>query len=226
MNKLNIKRLTGQVSRWSTRPLMTAECGRSMVEMLGVLAIIGVLSAGALKGYSDAMFKHKMNETIDEANRIFQRFEEIKEKDWGATDEDLFWIDNAQRAVAFGLVEKCINATRVPQAMEGYQLPLGYVSFDLAQEKNNSVDCGNGTWGNIHFAFTDAKTCNAFLSVHWENALPVDWWTSGHSSISIYRQDIHYDGTNPLTMNQITDACNACGEQGYCLITFTYRAYC
>ena len=34
--------------------------GRSMVEMLGVLAIIGVLSAGALKGYSAAMFKYKM----------------------------------------------------------------------------------------------------------------------------------------------------------------------
>ena len=30
---------------------MTDGTGRSMVEMLGVLAIIGVLSAGALKGY-------------------------------------------------------------------------------------------------------------------------------------------------------------------------------
>ena len=36
------------------------EKGRSMVEMLGVLAIIGVLSVGAVSGYSKAMFKHKM----------------------------------------------------------------------------------------------------------------------------------------------------------------------
>lgn len=32
-----------------------------MVEMLGVLAIIGVLSVGAIAGYSKAMFKHKLN---------------------------------------------------------------------------------------------------------------------------------------------------------------------
>jgi uncharacterized protein YsxB (DUF464 family) len=35
--------------------------GRSMVEMLGVLAIIGVLSVGAIAGYSKAMMKHKLN---------------------------------------------------------------------------------------------------------------------------------------------------------------------
>ena len=38
-----------------------ALCGRSMVEMLGVLAIIGVLSVSAIAGYSKAMMKHKLN---------------------------------------------------------------------------------------------------------------------------------------------------------------------
>ena len=37
------------------------ENGRSMVEMLGVLAIIGVLSVGAMSGYSKAIFKYKLN---------------------------------------------------------------------------------------------------------------------------------------------------------------------
>ncbi len=46
------------------------EKGRSMVEMLGVLAIIGVLSAGGLAGYSKAMFKHKLNNTIDQITMI------------------------------------------------------------------------------------------------------------------------------------------------------------
>lgn len=36
-------------------------CGRSMIEMLGVLAIIGMLSVGAMSGYSKAMFKYKLN---------------------------------------------------------------------------------------------------------------------------------------------------------------------
>lgn len=38
-----------------------SQSGRSMVEMLGVLAIIGVLSAGGLAGYSKAMKQHKLN---------------------------------------------------------------------------------------------------------------------------------------------------------------------
>ena len=38
--------------------------GRSMIEMLGVLAIIGVLSIGALAGYRTVMNKHRANETI------------------------------------------------------------------------------------------------------------------------------------------------------------------
>lgn len=38
------------------------ESGRSMIEMLGVLAIIGVLSVGGLLGYTQAMRKHKVNE--------------------------------------------------------------------------------------------------------------------------------------------------------------------
>ena len=40
--------------------------GRSMIEMLGVLAIIGVLSVGGIAGYSKAMMKVKTNKTIDQ----------------------------------------------------------------------------------------------------------------------------------------------------------------
>ncbi|MBO7333238.1 MAG: type II secretion system protein, partial [Alphaproteobacteria bacterium] len=35
------------------------EKGRSMIEMLGVLAIIGVLSVGGLSGYTMAMNRHR-----------------------------------------------------------------------------------------------------------------------------------------------------------------------
>jgi Tfp pilus assembly protein PilE len=37
------------------------EYGRSMIEMLGVLAIVGVLSVGGIAGYSKAMTNYKMN---------------------------------------------------------------------------------------------------------------------------------------------------------------------
>lgn len=41
------------------------ELGRSMVEMLGVLAIIGVLSVGGIAGYRYAMDKHVANEILN-----------------------------------------------------------------------------------------------------------------------------------------------------------------
>ncbi|MBO6281962.1 MAG: hypothetical protein J6N49_05485 [Alphaproteobacteria bacterium] len=47
-----------------------AQSGRSMIEMLGVLAIIGVLSVGGIAGYSKAMTKFKINKTIDQVSQI------------------------------------------------------------------------------------------------------------------------------------------------------------
>ena len=44
------------------------ESGRSMVEMLGTLAIIGVLSIGGIAGYSYGMDKYRANETINDVN--------------------------------------------------------------------------------------------------------------------------------------------------------------
>ena len=44
--------------------------GRSMVEMLGVLAIIGVLSVGAIAGYSKAMTKYKLNKQTEQINTL------------------------------------------------------------------------------------------------------------------------------------------------------------
>ena len=46
------------------------EKGRSMVEMLGVLAIIGVLSVGAMSGYAKAMFKYKLNKQAEQMNMV------------------------------------------------------------------------------------------------------------------------------------------------------------
>ena len=46
------------------------EQGRSMVEMLGVLAIIGVLSVGGISGYSKAMAKFKLTKAQDQISML------------------------------------------------------------------------------------------------------------------------------------------------------------
>ena len=45
---------------------LKTQSGRSMVEMLGTLAIIGVLSIGGIAGYSYGMDKYRANETIND----------------------------------------------------------------------------------------------------------------------------------------------------------------
>ena len=45
-----------------------------MVEMLGVLAIIGVLSVGAISGYSKAMMKYKLNKQTEQISTILNNF--------------------------------------------------------------------------------------------------------------------------------------------------------
>lgn len=46
---------------------LNQESGRSMVEMLGVLAIIGVLSIGGIAGYTMAMNRYRANEVVNAA---------------------------------------------------------------------------------------------------------------------------------------------------------------
>ena len=49
--------------------MMNNENGRSRVEMLGVLAIIGVLSVAGNAGYSLAMRKYRVNEILNAASQ-------------------------------------------------------------------------------------------------------------------------------------------------------------
>ena len=48
------------------------QVGRSMIEMLGVLAIIGVLSVGGIAGYSKAMTKYRINKASDQISQLAQ----------------------------------------------------------------------------------------------------------------------------------------------------------
>ena len=53
------------------------QSGRSMIEMLGVLAIIGVLSVGGLVGYSKAIDRYRINETINQVTHIVQNTRDL-----------------------------------------------------------------------------------------------------------------------------------------------------
>ena len=66
--------------------------GRSMVEMLGVLAIIGVLSVGAIAGYSKAMMKYKLNKQAESFNELINNAIKIK-PELDRAKSGTFWTD-------------------------------------------------------------------------------------------------------------------------------------
>ena len=59
------------------RKFLSEQSGRSMIEMLGVLAIIGVLSVGGIAGYSKAMAKYKQNKIGDQVSMLITNIRTI-----------------------------------------------------------------------------------------------------------------------------------------------------
>ncbi len=79
----------------ASRPSMTGArganmLGRSMIEMLGVLAIIGVLSVGGIAGYSKAMEQFRINKAISEYSMLIfgmlEHLDDFKKTTTGMTE--------------------------------------------------------------------------------------------------------------------------------------------
>ena len=60
-------------------PLYAVSAGRSMIEMLGVLAIIAVLKVGGIAGYSKAMKKYQANKVVGEIIQVLANLKEVSE---------------------------------------------------------------------------------------------------------------------------------------------------
>ena len=66
------KQVQNDVVRGQHTPVRNdGEHGRSMVEMLGVLAVIGVLSVGGIAGYTSAMRQYKANEIVNATSMLY-----------------------------------------------------------------------------------------------------------------------------------------------------------
>ena len=91
------------------------QSGRSMVEMLGVLAIIGVLSVGGISGYSKAMAKFKMSKAMDQMSMLVANIRTTyasmatytglstqTARSYGLASRDMFGVKSTDLVNAFG----------------------------------------------------------------------------------------------------------------------------
>lgn len=144
------------------------QSGRSMVEMLGVLAIIGVLSVGGISGYSKAMAKYKLTKAQDQLSMLLIN---IRTAFSGSSSyEDL----SNSTAIMLNIV---------PADM----LPSGLTATDgkIMNAFSGAVTISEVSKNAQHFTITFAglgrETCTSLASS--------DWGTEGLVSMSINDTD-------------------------------------
>ena len=179
------------------------ENGRSMIEMLGVLAIIGVLSVGGIAGYSKAMEQFKINKTIDQIVQIATNIQILyaNQKNNDTKYEDL----TSSVAVELGAIPDDMetstnryNSTEIKHTFNGY---LGIAGYEV--------------WGSskMHQAFSIVlddlpKTACVKLATY-------DWGSSSSSGLvsvsvnnaGLFSGDYGYVGCQGYEDSYIATAC-------------------
>ena len=196
------------------------QSGRSMIEMLGVLAIIGVLSIGGIAGYSKAMFKYKFNKTMDIVSNAIARLVELENSNLGS-----IFIETAQNLRDYSIIPNCNPATNYT-----CQQPLGKIHI-FFQNPPASRDIG------IYFAQHPYKSCVAFLNSKIYETIPDHWWypteegedggyievLTEEDEIVVYSKTGYVDSKSELTTNDILDACQICKDTEECTIALNFK---
>ena len=207
--------------------------GRSMVEMLGVLAIIGVLSVGAIAGYSKAMFKYRLNKHAESFNILL--------------NEAIKLYPDLQHHYGYTLGYKGLNnflnkAGLIPDSMT-YSKQDDRI-YDVFQN-TYSVDYGVGTrengniyidyyiWSDLHrsrnkLTERDREICRNSILTAKENAANIVWVelrsnlseTQGYNAPRLYG-DMAGSSTNNLrnaSIAKIDELCDSCNSETNCAI--------
>ena len=174
------------------------QSGRSMVEMLGVLAIIGVLSVGGISGYSKAMAKYKLTKAQDQLSMLL-----INIRTAFASSPNYAGLAN-NTAIQLNIVP----ADMLPSG-------LGVANGNIVNAFSGAVTIqavnGNTQHFSITFAGLGTETCTSLASS--------DWGTEGLVSMEVNGTEY---AQNQLPINAITavgecDVANAGNS-----ITWTY----
>ena len=142
-----------------------SQSGRSMVEMLGVLAIIGVLSVGGIAGYSLSMRRHRANQVVDIVSKYY-----------------LVAYSQCQQKLMNGEISN-LRSCDIYTSEEAYKIPnfteagVGALPAGVTGVESVQINSNNTTGEDIifaHITFNDQKLCQAVASVAgsscWKNS--------------------------------------------------------
>ena len=131
------------------------EKGRSMIEMLGVLAIVGVLSVGGIAGYATAMNKLRSQKTSEQLNEIVMNIRNlyINQNDYNGLSHQLLIQTGMAPASTINPVDPNDNLVN---AFGG--------NFILFESKDQD---GNMKAFEIYATGLDKKTCVIMSTLDW-----------------------------------------------------------
>ena len=216
-----------------TRPRMTGgrganSFGRSMIEILGVLAIIGVLSVGGIAGYSKAMMMWKINKMQEEYSYLLHGMLEHLDnlKYLNPTSETVGVVDVLQASGIIPPTWEKFDDFRIWDD-NGNLLAL----FSRNNELGFSVNIGgyrkNDDGKNISEGF-NKQTCltlfkDLFYPLHSE-ALRV--WLHHNPTTEIFAGDKYCSPDvqclRDITLAKMKAACDVCNGQTNCDISIGF----
>lgn len=197
------------------------EQGRSMIEMLGVLAIVGVLSVGGIAGYSKAMNKFKTNKAIDQVQMISTNIRTLfsSQRNYNGLDNVVAARTNSIPSEMYSASALTDNATEldVRNAFGG--------EVDIHAATQNADDDSYV----IFFEGIPAGSCQSFVTTDWGGdagsglvamaagsdveKTTLDTKTENSSN------DVHIPGDKdygiPYTLTQALEACGTTGSVNF-----------
>ena len=218
-------------------PLYAVSAGRSMIEMLGVLAIVGVLSVGGIAGYSKAMEKFKITKAVGEYNMLVQglveHLSDLKKLNAGG---NVYGI--ADTIQALGLVP---DNWPIEQNTANHNASFldAYGNHSSLFSRGNRVVFSIGI-GGANYDADGAATTPAFSSKFCEEIMTnvfaplhsfiffTGVWRSGdghNDAANYWRGDKYCKGSNQrclasITPQQINEVCKKCtGATESCSVT-------
>ena len=210
------------------------QLGRSMIEMLGVLAIVAVLSVGGIAGYSKAMEKFKVNKLISEYNMLIFGLMEHKQSIL-LPDDDNIDFELGETIKALNLVPEnwrllnekylddgrgnLVNA-RIGQSSVAPVLVIDFNLGGLSEDESGSL---------ISTTFSNKLCFEMFNTLVYplrDGLVMGRVFRTGNKEDNRYYGAAYCGGGNKclqdLNLSDIKRECDACDGKNRCNVTITF----
>ncbi len=214
------------------------EKGRSMIEMLGVLAIIAVLTVGGITGYSKAMEKFKLDKAIEEYSYlIYGMLEHLDEFKYSTKYVDgkttpLIKLANALNLVppTWNMKTNNLDSTQENLFEDPYSNIIaiysrnGNLRFDFVLGGSQFPDESSWITENFSTKFCTELVSNVVKPLHSSLELLLFFRSAGNSSIFYGDKNCSAGRKclNNISISEIHDNCELCSKKEVCSVTIDF----